>query len=184
MWHYFSSLYGKQIKHLVFQKTKKKTAFGKPFFSIVAFLELRLNILLIRMRFVSKLLESNLLLTKKLIDVNGIFKQKNYLVRVNDIIKSTPKKLKNPIARFFTKKWRLFLWRKWRKTNKFSKQKTKRVSMFWFSKKIVLSLNYLEVNYKILTGIIVRKPLFGETLISSSKKILSSTMLKKIYFLY
>jgi hypothetical protein len=61
------------------------------------------------MRFVSKLLESNLLLTKKLIDVNGIFKQKNYLVRVNDIIKSTPKKLKNPIARFFTKKWRLFL---------------------------------------------------------------------------
>jgi ribosomal protein S4 len=104
MWHYFSSLYGKQIKHLVFQKTKKKTAFGKPFFNIVTFLELRLNILLIRMRFVSKLLEANSLLAKKLIDVNGVFKRKNYLVRVNDIIKNISKNLKNPSARFFTKK--------------------------------------------------------------------------------
>jgi ribosomal protein S4 len=109
MWHHFSGLYGKQIKHLVFQKTKKKTAFGKSFFSIIAFLELRLDILLIRMRFVSKLLEANVFLTKKLIYVNGFFKQKNYLVRVNDIIKSTPKNLKHTAPRFFIKKWRMFL---------------------------------------------------------------------------
>jgi len=79
MWHHFSSLYGKQIKHLVFHKTKKKTAFGKRFFSIIAVLELRLNILLIRMRFASKLLEANVLVTKKLIDVNGFFRQKKII---------------------------------------------------------------------------------------------------------
>jgi hypothetical protein len=62
--------------------------------------------------------------------------------------------------------------------------KLKRLSIFRFSKKIVLSLNYLEVNYKIQTGIIVKKPELGEILLSYSKKILSSTMLKKVYFLY
>ena len=104
MWHHFSSLYGKKIKHLVFQKTKKKIAFGKPFFNVISFLELRLNVLLIRMCFVSKLLEANNLLSKKLICINGSFKQKNYLVRVNDIIKKTSKSLKSSILRFFTKK--------------------------------------------------------------------------------
>jgi hypothetical protein len=56
--------------------------------------------------------------------------------------------------------------------------------MFRFSKKIALSLNYLELNYRILTGIVIRKPVLGEILISSSKKILSLSLLKKIYFLY
>lgn len=70
---------------------------------------------------------------------------------------------------------------KWRRKNKL---RVKRISIFRFSKKIVLSLNYLEVNYKILTGIVIKKPVLGEILLNSSKKILSSTMLKKIYFLY
>lgn len=183
MWHHFSSLYGKQIKYLVFQKMKKKIAFGKPFFSILSFLELRLNILLIRMRFASKLLEANNLVSSQSIYVNGSLKQKNYLVRVNDIVYKKPKSLSG-LTRFFTKKWRLFIWRKWRKRTKCNREGTKRVSLHWFLNKIVLSLNYLEINYKILTGIVIRRPLFGETIMSSSKKILSSTMLKKIYFLY
>jgi len=87
MWHHFSSLYGKQIKFLVFKKTKKKIAFGKPFFSIMAFLELRLNILLIRMRFASKLLEANSLVSAGLVNINGVLKKKSYLVKVNDIIR-------------------------------------------------------------------------------------------------
>lgn len=113
MWHHFSSLYGKQIKFLVFQKTKKKIAFGKPFFSVIAFLELRLNVLLIRIRFASKLLEANALVANGSIDVNGSFKQKSYLARVNDIIKrkSIPKVLtgKRKKSRFFITKWRRFL---------------------------------------------------------------------------
>jgi hypothetical protein len=91
---------------------------------------------------------------------------------------------KDTKPRFFPTKWRKFLWRKWRKRAKFNKLIIKRMPLFRFSKKIVVSLNYLEVNYKILTGIIIKKPLLGEILLGSSKKILSSTMLKKIYFLY
>ena len=45
-------------------------------------------------------------------------------------------------------------------------------------------MNYLEINYKILSSIILRKPIFGEILVASQKKILSSTMLKKIYYVY
>lgn len=89
MWHHFCSLYGNGIKFLVFKKTKKKIAFGKPFFSIISFLELRLNILLIRIRFASKLLESNVLVANGSINVNGSFKQKSYLCKVNDIINCT-----------------------------------------------------------------------------------------------
>ena len=195
MWHYFSGLYGKRIKFLVFKKTRKKIAFGKPFFSLIAFLELRLNILLIRIRFVSKVLEANTLLVNRSVVVNGFFKQKSYLAKVNDIIAfnklvfkvigGVDKKGKK--LRFVTKKWRKFLWKRWRKKNKFNKVNKsviKRISIFRFSKKIVLSLNYLEVSYKILTCIVLKKPVLGEVLIGSSKKILSSTMLKKIYFLY
>jgi hypothetical protein len=68
---------------------------------------------LIRIRFASKLLEANTLLANKSIDVNGSFKQKSYLVRVNDIIKrkSIPKLLvgKDTKPRFFPTKWRKFL---------------------------------------------------------------------------
>lgn len=82
---------------------KKKIAFGKPFFSILSFLELRLNILLIRMRFASKLLEANRLVSSRLIYINGSLQQKNYLVRVNDIVYKKPKSLSDP-TRFSTKK--------------------------------------------------------------------------------
>jgi len=109
MWHHFSSLYGKQIKYLFFQKIKKKTAFGKPFFSIVVLLELRLNILLVRMRFTTKVLEANALIAQRLVEVNGFFKQKNYLARKQDIVRSNPINLKGIAKRFFLKKWRLFL---------------------------------------------------------------------------
>jgi len=183
MWHHFSNLYGKNIKYLVFKKTKTKLAFGKPFFNILSFLELRLNILLVRMRFASKLLEADSLITGKLVYVNGFLKQKHYLVRVNDIVKKVPLFSKKSL-RFFSKKWRYFKWKKWRRKARFNGKIVKVVSMFRFSKKIALSLNYLELNYRILTGIVIRKPVLGEILISSSKKILSLSLLKKIYFLY
>jgi hypothetical protein len=47
-----------------------------------------------------------------------------------------------------------------------------------------LSVNYLEINYIIWACLILKLPTFGEVLISRSKKYLSSTMLKKIYFLF
>lgn len=41
------------------------------------------------MRFAIKQLESNLLIEKGFILVNGVLKTKNYLARINDIIKKT-----------------------------------------------------------------------------------------------
>lgn len=136
------------------------------------------------MRFSSKLLWANDCIRQKLIYVNGFLKQKNYLVRVNDIVQKKFESSINSTSRFFLKKWRLFIWRKWRRRTRFNRDNSKRVSMFWFSKKIVLSLNYLEINYKVLTAIVIRKPLFGEISMGNGKKLLSSTMLKKIYYLY
>jgi len=183
IWHHFSNLYGKKMKYFFFKKIKSNFAFGKSFFSIVSFLELRLNVLLLRIRFASKLMIANSLIEKGFISINGRLKKKNYLVCIGDIIKKKRVLLLSKKKRFFKKKWRFFLWRKWR-----NHQKQKKVSLsfpriFWFSK-IVLSLNYLQINYKALTGIVLRKPIFGEVLVGKSKKILSSGMLKKIYFLY
>jgi ribosomal protein S4 len=71
LWHYFSSLYGKKFKSLIYKKAFRKIAFGKFFFFIITFLELRLGVLLIRMRFSSKLIESNNLIANGFILVNG-----------------------------------------------------------------------------------------------------------------
>ena len=87
IWHQVLTLYGKKIKSLIYVKNQAKLVFGLRFFKSLAFLELRLNILVLRMRFALKLIESNILIDKGFILVNGFKKTKNYIVRVNDIIK-------------------------------------------------------------------------------------------------
>ena len=189
IWHYFTSLYGKKIKSLVFNKASNKIAFGRSFIAIIAFLELRLNILLLRMRFATKQLESNTLINKGFILVNGVLKTKNYLARINDIIKKTIVLPLLYVSRINNRVWR-HKWRKykWRSHKKILKRRAwqngkKRRNAFWLSK-TVLSVNYLEINYVIWACLILKLPTFGEVLISRSKKYLSSTMLKKIYFLF
>jgi len=154
IWHYFKGLYGNKFKHLVFNKTSNKIAFGKSFITIIAFLELRLNILLLRMRFANKQLESNTLIDKGFIVVNGALKTKNYLARVNDIIKKT---IVLPLfyglrlnKRKWRHKWRKYKWRSHKKILKRNAWKLgkKRRNVFWLSK-TVLSINYLEINYVI-----------------------------------
>lgn len=185
MWHYFVGLYGKKIKSLVFNKIGTKFAFGKPFMSMISFFELRLNVLILRMRFAYKQLEANLLILKGLILVNGIKKSKNYLVCINDIIKKIPMYFHEHKRFFKKKKWRRYKWKRFLKKQKrvlFLKG-IKTTNVFWISK-TMLSVNYLEINYRINAGVVLKTPTFGEILISSSKKLLSSTMLKKIYFLF
>ncbi len=89
MWHYFKGVYGKKIRAAVFTRACRKVAFGKTFINLLSCLELRLNILVLRMRFAIKQLESNALIENKLILVNGASRLKNYLVRVGDIVKKT-----------------------------------------------------------------------------------------------
>ena len=40
------------------------------------------------------------------------------------------------------------------------------------------------MNYRVCVGILLRKPFFGEFLISNNKRILTIWLLKKLYFLY
>jgi ribosomal protein S4 len=91
---------------LVYKKTSGKIAFGKFFFLIVTYLELRLNVLAVRMRFASKLLESNALINKGFILVNGRKKSISFLTCMQDIIQK--KKIlhyKKLGKRIIKKKW-------------------------------------------------------------------------------
>jgi len=82
-----SSLYGtKTLKKLSFKKTQTKYLFGIRFFKILPFLELRLDVLVLRLGLAFSYFQAREVILKKKILVNGIFKKKHYLVRVGDII--------------------------------------------------------------------------------------------------
>ena len=178
LWHHLSTVYGKKIKALVFKKVSKKIAFGSFFFFTLAFLELRLNILIVRMRFAIKLLIANEAITNGSILVNNKKRSIHYLTRVNDVVQKQlkisgskkPKILKR-------RKWKAYIWRRWKKKGRRGRKST-------FLKRQVLYLNFIELNYRILSGVIIRKPMLGEILLLAQKKLIASTMLKKLYYLY
>jgi hypothetical protein len=79
-------------------------------------------------------------------------------------------------------KWRKFRWKKAR----FIFWKIRRASnfnMYWVKKQNT-TINYLEINYKIPAGILIKKPFLKELYLNRQKKILTNNILKKIYFMY
>ncbi len=54
----------------------------------------------------------------------------------------------------------------------------------YFSRKQNTVLNYLEINYKIPALIILKQPFLKELYINKQPKMLTKTILKKIYYLY
>lgn len=179
IWHQMKNLYGKKIKKLVYSKTQWKIAYNNNFYNYLVFLELRLNILLIRIKFVSKLLIANFIIKNNFILINNNIKKKNYIVKIGDII-SLSLSLNNKL---YKRKKKLT----WRDLKKFKRNFIKKLwwpkHLFWCSKNNLI-LNFIIINYKILVGILLRKPLIGEVLIKNNKKLLSLQLLKKIYFLY
>ena len=108
-------MYGKKIKYLVFNKVSKKIAFGRPFFLTMAFFELRLNILIVRIGFASKLLIANELISHGIILVNAKKKSIHYLTRINDIVQKQRQMvgLSNyKSKRLKRHKWGFYEWRK------------------------------------------------------------------------
>ena len=79
-------MYGKNIKNLAYNNFKSKIIFNSKFILTLCKLELRLNILLLRLCLVEKLLQSNFLIKKKKIKINCRDRHKNYLVLVGDTI--------------------------------------------------------------------------------------------------
>ncbi len=178
IWRHLATMYGKKIKSLVFNNVSKKIVFDGPFFLTLAFFELRLNILIVRMGFATKLFIANELIRKGDILINNKKKSIHYLTRIKDVVQKQKQSNLHDgkHKRIKRHNWGFYYWRKWKK-----KQDTK---IRMFLRRQVLYLNFIEINYRISSGIVLRKPLLGEVLLVSQKKILSTTMLKKLYYLY
>jgi hypothetical protein len=82
IWHQMKLLYGKKIKNFILASTRGKVAFNTKFCNYLVLLELRLNIILIRTQFVSKLLVANNVIQKGYALVNSKKKKKNYVLNV------------------------------------------------------------------------------------------------------
>ena len=87
-------MYGKKIKNLIYTNHRTSKIFNAKFDSLLRKLELRLNILLIRINFAPKLLISNQNILNAAILVNGKKKHPNYQVRISDVIS---KKMSNSV---------------------------------------------------------------------------------------
>jgi hypothetical protein len=79
-------------------------------------------------------------------------------------------------------KWRNFRWKKARFI--FWKIRKQSNLNLFLSKKENSILNYLEINYKIPAGIVLRSPLFSEVLLKNEPGILKPSVLQKIYYVF
>jgi len=187
IWHQIIVLYGKKVKKLVYKNNKSKIVFNSNFFNFLIFLEMRLNIFLLRLNFFSKLFEANNFINNNRIFINKRNKKYNYLIKKKDVVQCfffLNFILKN--KKFRILKWKNYIWRKWK--SKFFIYKNKKKikifsSIFWLVKKNIIC-NYIEINYKIFSAIIIKKPLIGDILLNNNNKILFLNLLKKIFYIY
>ena len=185
IWHQFLQIYVPKLKSFI---AKKK---NKHYFLLLNFLELKLAVVLLRSKFYTKLNNCYDGIKKNLISVNGnIINKKNYQLQKLDLFQKrrhinkiiNKKKTIKYLSRIKRLKWRKFRWKKAR----FLFWKIRRQSNFnlYLSRKTTSSFNFLEINYKIPGGIIIKKPFINEIIINRQKNLLSSKILKKIFFLY
>jgi ribosomal protein S4 len=90
-------MYGKNIKNSAYNNHKGKYIFNDNFGSALCKLELRLNVLILRLCFVQKLLQANSLIREQKIKINGISKHKNYEVCIGDLISYSNFHSQNPL---------------------------------------------------------------------------------------
>lgn len=183
IWHQLSTIYGKNIKKKVYGNYKTKTLFNSKFGFILRKLEVRLNILLLRMYFVKKLLQANFLIKYRQIEVNGLFKHKHYLINVGDLITYKSNTLtKNRLISLKKKdKWNRFK----RRNHKWKAKKNDKFSYIFFSlRRKNFIFNFMEINYIFFLSILLRYPLLGEISYCNKKQLLKAVLLRKIYFLY
>ena len=187
IWHQILSLYLPKKKNLLVNFNTNKINHIKFYFFIKK-LELRLSTILLRARFVFKIINSYNAIKMNLILVNGIIINKNnYILRIQDLFQKRRTNIcktyfKITKRRIYRLQWRKFRWKKAR----FLLWKIRRTSHFnlYWTRKQNTFLNFLEINYKIPAGIIIKQPFLKELLIKKQTKLFNSTLLKKIYFLY
>ena len=180
LWRQLSVVYGKRIKNKVYHNNKSKVIFNKRFMFILRNLELRLNVLLVRLHFVTKLLQANIVILKNKVRVNGEAKHKCYLVSIGDLITYHKKDMCS--KRFKKLKWKRYRWKQIKIKKK--KLKKKRIVNMYFLLRKNFILNFMEINYYYFSAILLRNPCLGEISYRNKKQLLRSTILKKIYFIY
>ena len=180
IWHQLSVVYGKKIKNCVYVNHKSKKIFSSKFGSILCKLELRLNILVVRMGFIDKLRLADQFIREGKVKVNFFRRQRRYLVRINDLICfiTTFFKLHN-LKRLKKTNWRHSKWNKWK-----NQSKNKKFRHIYFSLKKSFIFNFMEINYYYFFSILIRYPLLGEISYRNKKKFLTRCLLQKVYFLY
>lgn len=179
IWHHFMIIYGKKIKNLAYTNNKSKKIFNTKFGSILCKLELRLNVLVLRIGFVNKLQQANYLISNSKILINSIKKHKNYFVRIKNIISFSQYLKIRDLKRFKKIRWRRLKWNKWKK-----QYKNKKFRYIFYLLKKNFTFNFMEVNYYYYFSILLKIPSLGEISYSNKKKFLTLRLLQKIYFLY
>jgi ribosomal protein S4 len=109
-------LYGKKIKSVLY-KSHWKTAHNSKFYNCLILIELRLNIVLLRIKFTSKILVASFLIRKGYVVVNEKQKQKNYILKVGDTLRL--------ITTFVSNKRKTKI--KWRRLKRISNLKKKKM---------------------------------------------------------
>lgn len=185
IWHQVSNLYGSKIKNLTY--IKNQIVFNSKFFYYLISIETRLNIIILRIRLFIKLLIVNYYIYKRRIVVNNTIKSYNYIIKIGDTIQYLPftniDLHKNNYKFFLWQKWNRLQWRKWKYYLKCNIYNLPLQNFFWLSSKCSI-INYIELNYKVFSAVILRYPLLGEIILNKNKKLLSVFILKKIYFMY
>jgi hypothetical protein len=180
IWHQLSAMYGVKIKNWAYTSNKSKVIFNSKFGSVLCKLELRLNILMTRMGFVNKLRQADSLIFGGKVSVNSVIKYKRYPTRAGDLISFIIPSLKmRGLKRLKKLRWRRFKWNKWKRQ---SKKNFFRRLYFLLKKNFIF--NFMEINYYYCFGILLRRPLLGEIIYRNKKRLLTSRLLQKIYFLY
>ena len=182
LWRQLSVVYGKRIKNRAYKKNKSKIIFNKRFIFILRALELRLNVLLVRLHFVTKLLQANITILKNKVTINGTVRHKWYVVAVGDLIMYTNKNIFS--QRLKKLKWKHRNWRQFKITLKKKNLKNKKYVNIYFLLRKNFVLNFIEINYFCFSAILLRNPTLGEISYRNKKQFLISTILKKIYFMY
>ena len=185
IYHQLNKLYSCKIKNIISKQLKIQKNIKNFFFFFKSF-ELKLSTLLLRSRFFYKIINCINAVKLKLITINGIIiNNTKFLVNTKDIVQKRRKKKQKKTSwsnRVKRLKWRNFRWKKAR----FLFWKIRRQShfnLFWTKKQNVF-LNYLEINYKIPAFIVLKHPNINEIIILKQPKLLTTLLLKKIYFLY
>jgi ribosomal protein S4 len=78
-------MYGKKIKNLAYTKHKSKVIFNSKFGGVLCELELRLNVLMLRMGFVKKLQQADFIISAGRFVVNNVIKHKRHSLSVGDL---------------------------------------------------------------------------------------------------